>query len=193
MKIDEEWINFLKPLVERDQHITNILLERGSLEDCYHPELEKVQKENGLKLQKFINTNGFPVLSNAQNEGVWLSWYIIHHAIPLPLFMQEAVIEMRLAAAQGDYLLELLASTEDKIAFLKGEKQIFGTYFEWNEGELKPSSIDDISFLDHRRHSMGLPPMSDTLFKIWHNRPPKDPTKRAEDFKNWLLKTGWRS
>ena len=193
MKIEEEWIHFLKPLVDRDQHITNILLERGNLEDRYHPELEKVQRENGIKLQKYIESHGFPVLSNAKEEGVWLSWYIIHHSIPMPSFMQEAVLEMRLAAAQGDYPLELLASTEDKIAYLKGQKQIFGTYFEWDQGELKPSLIDDISFLDQRRHSMGLPPMSDALFKIWHHKPPKDPNKRAAEFDQWLKKSGWRS
>jgi hypothetical protein len=192
MKIELGWIHFLKPLVERDQQITNILLERGDLEDKYHPELERVQRENGLKLQKFIMNNGFPVLSNSGEEGVWLSWHVIQHAIPLPDFMQDSVIQMRLAAAQNDYPLDLLASTEDKISYLKGEKQRFGTYFEWVQGELKPSSIEDSTFLDHRRNSMGLPPMSDALFKIWHHRPPKNPQKRDDEFKAWLKKTGWR-
>lgn len=187
------WIEKLKPLVERDQFIRDALERRGVLEDSYHPELEKIHQENALKLKKLIQELGFPVLSNAGDEGVRLAWLIIQHAIPDPDFMKQSLIEMRLAAAQQDFPLDLLAYTEDRIAFLEGKPQLYGTHFDWHEGEMKLTPVADPVLLDQRRRAIGLPPIAEAFFKITHSRPPKDPKKKANEFQAWLVTKGWRS
>ena len=188
-----QWKVKLSPLVERDQFIRDALEKRGVLEDAYHPEMEKVHIENARKLKELITKRGFPVLSNAGEEGVQLSWLIIQHAIPLPDFMRESLTQMRLAVAQDDYPKDLLAYTEDKIRFLEGLPQLFGTNFDWQEGELRPTAIEDPKFLDARRKSYDLPPMGETLIKIVHTAPPKNSTQKALDFEMWLRKVGWRT
>ncbi len=193
MTIETDWKNKLTSLVERDQFIQDALSTRGILEDTYQPELEKVQLENALKLKVIIEKNGFPVISNAGDDGVQLSWLIIQHAISLPDFMRECLTQMRLAAAQDDYPKDLLAYTEDRICFFEGRGQLFGTNFDWEEGELRPTPIEDPKFLDGRRLAMGLPPIAESLFKIVHSHPPKDPVKKAVEAKKWLKKVGWRS
>jgi hypothetical protein len=193
MTIDLQWKDSLISLVQRDQFIQEALLTKGILEDAYRPELEKVQKGNGLKLQAIIKVKGFPVLSNAGEEGVQLSWLIIQHAIPLPDFMRECLIEMRLAAAQDDYPKDLLAYTEDRVRFFEGRPQLFGTNFDWEDGELKPTPIEDPKFLDERRKAFGLPPLAETLTKVAISKPAKDPAKKALEFETWLRNVGWRA
>lgn len=193
MVTDPNWEEKLQPLIERDQFIREALHNRGVLSDAYHPEMEKCHIENSKKLQKLIKDHGFPVLSNAGEKGVRYSWLIIQHSISLPDFMKEALLQMRLAAAASDYPLELLASTEDSVAYFEGRKQIYGTFFDWQEGELRPVPIDDAHFVDHRRKSMGLPPLAEALFKFSHELPPKDPVKKLKDFEAWLKKVGWRN
>lgn len=192
MTIDSYWTDKLPPLVERDHFIREALMTKGVLEDAYHPELEKVHLQNAAKLREMIKEHGFPVLSNAGEEGVQLSWLIIQHAISLPDFVQECLIQIRLAVAQDDYPKDLLAYTEDRVAYFEGRPQLFGTNFDWSEGELRPTPIEDPKFLDERRKAYGLPPIAETLFKISQSAPPKDPIKKALDFEKWLKKVGWR-
>ncbi len=192
MSIDQIWIDKLSPLVQRDHFIREALMARGILEDAYHAEMEKVHLENAKKLKVMINQNGFPVLSNAGFEGVQLSWLIINHSIPDPDFMKECLLEIRMAAAQGDYPKDLLAYLEDRVAYLEDQPQLYGTNFDWVEGELKPTKIEDLKLLDTRRLEYGLPPMAETLFKISQAPPPKDPEKKKKEFVLWLKKVGWR-
>lgn len=188
-----EWVNALNLLVERDLFIRDALEKRGVLQDAYHPEMEKVHKENATLLRGYVKTHGFPVLSNAGEKGVQLSWMIIQHAISFPDFQRECLIQMRLAAAADDYPKDLLAYTDDRIAFFEGRKQLYGTNFDWQEGELKPTPVEDPQYLDQRRAALGLPPMSETLSNIVHSKPPKDLEKKAKEFQIWLTSVGWRS
>lgn len=189
----EQWVDRLKPWVDKDLITRQVLLEKGILNDAYHPEMEKVHLENATKLSKLIQKEGFPVLSNAGNEGVRLSWLIIQHAISLPDFMKECLIQMRLAAAQHDYILELLAYTEDRVAYFEGRPQLYGTNFDWQDGVLAPTPIEDPQHLDTRRKSLGLPPLATSLPLASHERPPRDPEKKRQEFELWLKRVGWRS
>lgn len=187
----EWWVEKLNPMVERDHFIREALLKRGDLADTYHPEMEKLHLENARKLQSLIDQKSFPVLSNAGEQGVRLSWLIIQHSISSPDFMKESLVQMRLAASTHDYPLELLAYTEDRIAFFEGRAQLYGTNSDWQEGELKATPIEDPEKLSARRRSMGLPPMM-AISPMNQERPPKDPVKKAREFELWLKKVGWR-
>lgn len=170
-----------------------VLLKKGVLSDAYHPEMEKVHLANAKKLAELIEKMGFPVLSNAGEKGVRLSWLIIQHAISWPDFMKECLLQMRLAASQNDYILELIAYTDDRISYFEGRPQAYGTNLDWVEGELKRTPIADPSKLDLRRKSLGLPPISRAPIPPGEDRPPKDPEKKEQEFRNWLVKVGWRN
>lgn len=187
----EMWEIKLAPMVERDHFIREGLLGRGVLSDTYHPEMEKVHLNNARKLKELIEANSFPTLSNAGEKGVRLSWLIIQHAISWPDFMKECLLQMRLAAADQDYPLELLAYTEDRVAYFEGRGQLYGTNRDWQNGELLPTPIEDPSKLNLRRRSLGLPPLNPGTL-ISEERPPKDPEKKAWEFSQWLKKVGWR-
>jgi hypothetical protein len=185
------WDEKLNFLVQQDLELRNLLLERGVLSDAYHPEMEKLHLKNARKLKTMISQHGFPTLSNAGEQGVRLSWLIIHHSISWPDFMRDCVVQMRLAASQNDYLLDLLAYTEDRMAFFEGRPQLYGTNSDWINGELKRTPIEDPKNIDIRRKSMGLPPISEDIISDL-DRPPKDAEKKAKQFREWLIRVGWR-
>lgn len=192
--IDVVWEEKLKFLVDQDHQLREIFLTKGTLNDTYHPELEKLHLNNARKLAHLIEKMGFPVLSNAGENGVRLSWLIIHHAIVWPDFMRESLIQMRLAAGQGDYILELLAYTDDRIAYLEGRPQLYGTNLDWIDGELRRTPVEEPDKLNLRRKSLGLPPVDETsVFMTGMGRPPANPKQKEQDFKQWLVKTGWRT
>lgn len=190
--MEEFWVSKLSPLVERDHFIREGLLSRGILSDAYHKEMEKVHVENAGKLRALIEKHGFPVLSNAGEKGARLAWVIVMHAISLPDFIRECLTQMRLAAAAQDYDLVLLATLEDRVLFFEGKPQLYGTNYDWQDGDLKPTPIQDIASLPFRRRSMGLPPMPAEMSRVTEERPPKDPEKKAREFELWLKKVGWR-
>lgn len=189
--VDPVWEEKLSFLVQQDHAMREVLLQRGVLWDTYHPEMEKIHLSNAKKLQSLIEKMGFPVLSNAGEKGVRLSWLIIHHAISWPDFMKEGLTQMRLAAAHNDYLLELLAYTDDRIAFFENRPQLYGTNIDWIAGELKRTPIADPNFLDQRRKSLGLPPVSKSPIPTGEARPPKDPEKKLQEFMEWQRRVGW--
>ena len=184
----EEKLNFL---VQQDLELRNVLLERGVLSDSYHPEMEKLHLKNANKLKTLIIHHGFPTINNAGEEGVRLSWLIIHHSISDPDFMKECLFQMRLAAGQNDYLLDLMAYTEDRVAFFEGRPQLYGTNSDWIDGELRKTPIEDVENVEIRRKSMGLPPLSPNVISDL-DRPPKDPEKKSKEFTDWLYRVGWR-
>ena len=191
--IDQIWEEKLTFLVEKDHQTRNVLLEKGILNDSYHPEMEKVHLSNAKKLSELISKMGFPVLSNAGENGVKLSWLIIMHSISLPDFMKECLFQIRIAAGQNDYPLDLLAYLEDRICFFEGRPQLYGTSYDWDQGELKRTPIEDIDGVDLRRKSMGLAPLSEMPLENELSRPPKDPVEKAREFRLWLVKVGWRN
>lgn len=192
MSNEPSWEDKLQPLVDRDQFIREALVTRGVLEDTYHPEMEKCHIENAIKLQQLIQKRGFPVLTSASEKEVRLSWLIIHHSISCPDFMRECLLQMRLAVANEEYPADLMAYTEDRVAYFEGRGQLYGTSFDWTDGQLQTTAIEDLKMLDHRRSSVGLPPMDWSPTHFSHSRPPKDPVKKANEFQAWLKKVGWR-
>lgn len=191
--IDISWEEKLQFLVDRDHQMREVLLERGILADTYHSEMEKIHLANARILSEMIEKMGFPVLSNAGEKGVRLSWLIIHHAISWPSFMQEGLIQMRLAVADDDYIPELLAYIEDRVAYFEGRPQLYGTNLDWIDGELKMSPVADPVHLDLRRKSLGLLPISEIGIANIIERPPKNPQQKELEFKIWLVKVGWRN
>lgn len=99
---------------------------------------------------------------------------------------------MRLAAGQQDYILEFLAYTEDRVAYLEGRPQLYGTNLDWVKGELKLTPVEDISRLDARRRGLGLPAIHSFPILSTTEKPPKDPIKKDQEFQGWLKKVGWR-
>jgi hypothetical protein len=190
--LDLTWEEKLHFLVEKDHQMRNLLQEKGILHDTYHPEMEKVHLANSKKLSELIKKMGFPVLSNAGERGVKLSWLIIMHAISSPDFMKECLFQIRIAAGQNDYPLDLLAYLEDRISYLEGRPQLYGTSTDWENGELKRTPIEDLKGVDLRRKSMGLPPLTQMPVESEMDRPPKDPIKKGQEFQKWLVKVGWR-
>lgn len=183
--VDPLWVEKLTFLTDREHQVREVLREKGILNDTYWPLLEKVHLENAHKLSRMIDEMGFPVLSNAGEKGVHLSWFIVYQSIPCPDFMRESLTQMQLAAAQDDYPLELLPYLQDRISSLEGGHQLYGTQLD--------CEIEDRKNLDLRRKAMGLVPISESLLLPEFSTPARDPEKKQREFEAFLVRVGWRN
>ncbi|MCU7616330.1 hypothetical protein NZ698_03910 [Chryseobacterium sp. PBS4-4] len=112
-------------LVERDLNTRNKILKDKEFEGKYHPEMEKVHRENAEELRKIIDEIGFPTVSKVGKEASNAAWLIIQHSISEPQFMKSCY-ELML---KNDFDVDRknLAYLYDRIQYFQGLPQKFGT------------------------------------------------------------------
>lgn len=125
---------------------------------------------------------------------------IVQHAIGLPRFMRACLEVMESAASHGRVPRWQVALLTDRICWLEGRPQVYGTQFDWNEkGELVPLPIEDEATLDARRALADLIPFSEGLrqrrseAETNGETAPADWAARQQDFEDWAKAIGWRS
>jgi hypothetical protein len=130
-KFSEELIQ----LAENDLMVREKLLTENKLSDGYHPEMEKVHKENAKRLKEIMEEIGFPTISKVGEKASDSAWLIIQHSIAEPEFMKSSYKLMLEYLA--DVSLKNLAFLFDRIQFFQGKPQKFGTQFN-SDGTIYP-------------------------------------------------------
>jgi hypothetical protein len=54
-----------------------------------------------------------------------------------------------------------IAYLTDRVLLAEGKKQLYGTQFTREKGELQPRPIEDAAHVDQRRAEAGLPPLAE--------------------------------
>ncbi|MDR6487231.1 hypothetical protein J2799_001716 [Chryseobacterium vietnamense] len=115
----------LMRLAEKDLAVRERLLRDNLLSGGYHPEMEKVHRENAEALRQIIKEIGFPGISKVGQEASEAAWLIAQHAIAEPAFMKsffELMTENR-----WDVNKKHWAYLNDRIQYFQGKPQRFGT------------------------------------------------------------------
>ncbi|HEY7294000.1 MAG TPA: DUF6624 domain-containing protein, partial [Dehalococcoidia bacterium] len=143
---------------------------------------------------------GFPGKSLAGEEGAQAAWIILQHAISMPALQRKSLALITELANQGEIPRTNAAMLEDRIRYLEGKRQVYGTQFDWDEnGELSPLPIEDVNVVDALREKVGLPPLEVSiqqyraLAKRHGERPPTDGSKKQAEFEAWAKRVGWRT
>ena len=71
-------------LKNNDLELREKLIQEGELGNGYHPEMEKLHKENAQYLKSIIERIGFPTISKVGQEASDAVWLIIQHSISDP-------------------------------------------------------------------------------------------------------------
>jgi len=182
-KFSEELIR----LAKNDLQVRERLLNENKLADGYHPEMEKVHKENAQHLRLIIEKIGFPTISKVGPEACEAAWLVIQHSISEPEFM---VSSYRLMVENmNDIHLKHLAYLFDRIQFFRGKPQKFATQLN-SDGSIYPvSNKDEINEL-RKKHD--LPELSqEEIIKIPTAEHIKSIENRDPDYIAWRQKVGW--
>jgi hypothetical protein len=164
------------------------LLKEGKLSGGYHPEMEKVHRENAAQLRQIIKEIGFPTISKVGNEASEAAWLIIQHSIAEPEFMKHAYQLM--SENISDIDLKNLTYLFDRIQYFQGAPQKYGTQFN-ADGSIYP--VLDKYELNNLRTLHHLPLLSQT--EIDRIAPIEDIERienRNPDYILWRKHVGWK-
>lgn len=183
-------------LIAEDDALRDALAAGGALFDGYHPRMEPLHRRNAARLRSIIARHGWPTRSLAGTDGAAAAWRIVQHAIGEPDFVRACLPLLRAAVRDGEADPGKLAMLEDRVRVFEGRAQLYGTQYDWDDGQqamVPMGGIEDAENVDERRRSVGLPPIE------WRRPPPSGeppPSKSAEgrraELEAWAREVGWR-
>lgn len=185
-------------LRKADLQLREQLLQRGVLNDGYHPEMEALHNKNAKTLSEIIDQIGYPTSDKVGKEASEAAWLVIQHAIGQPAFMKKCATLLQAAVHEKQADPISLAYLTDRIAILKGKPQLYGTQFDWDHnGELNPQPFDDLASVNQRRKTLGLHTLDEQTARLRqqtreeNQTPPPDLEKRKQEYDRWRKKVGW--
>jgi len=182
-------------MAEEDQRVRAELSATGELFQGYAPRMAEVHARNARALESLIEEHGWPGKSLVGDDGAQAAWLVLQHAIGSPAVQRKCLPLLRDAAARGEADPAHPAYLEDRIHFFERRPQLYGTQLDWDDyGQLTPWLLQDPDRVDEHRHSVGLPPLADTLHQAradTQEPPPPDPNKRRQEMEAWAKSVGW--
>ncbi|WET50776.1 hypothetical protein PYS58_06495 [Chryseobacterium indologenes] len=179
----------LLQLAQNDLKVRERLMRNDQLIGGYHPEMEKVHRENAAALRQIIKEIGFPGISKVGTEASEAAWLIAQHAIAEPAFMK-LFFEL-MTENSWDINKKHWAYLNDRILYFQGKPQRFGTQLN-ADGSIYP--VMDPGRLNVLRMEYDLPiiPHKDLkrIAKI-------EEIERIEngnpDYVMWRDRVGWKT
>jgi hypothetical protein len=188
--------NKLIKMIQRDTRHRLKLISRKTISDGYDSKMEKIHIENGREFEIILAKYGWPDKHMVGKTCESIAWTIVQHSISLPKLQFKVLAILKNKNNIKKYG-PWIAMMEDRIKFMQGKKQKYGTNFDWNlKKELKITPIVNPKNVDIRRKAMGLGPIQETInqtkvlseFEI----PPKNIREKRDNFEKWAKKVGWR-
>ena len=185
-------------LKNADLAVRDELLKSGQLNDGYSEAMRELHNSNAKTLNVIIDNIGYPTIDKVGKEANEAAWLVIQHAIENPAFMMKCAQLLAIAISENKADPKHLAYLTDRIAVFKGEPQLYGTQFDWDEnGNLAPNLFDNLTKVNIRRQLIGLKSLEEqinimqTRVKEEKQSPPVDFKKRQQEMLAWKVKVGW--
>lgn len=196
--MNEALLKELKELVQLDLDMREKLLRENRLYGAYDEEMQRVHRNNAVRLAGIVESHGWPGVSLVGLEGSRLAWLIAQHAIGTPVLQRGFLVKIEQAARAGDVPAKQMALLTDRVRFNEGRAQVYGTVFDWNESGQLDCDVEDPENVDSRRASVGLEPFAKSLAE--HRQavaaeggsPPKDFDAYRQAANLWAKQAGWR-
>ena len=177
------------------------LVASGSLFDAgYEPRMARVHQRNARRLQRIIESVGWPGADLVGPDGAEAAWLILQHAISEPDLLRQALPLLAAAAREGKANPAHAAMLEDRIRFFEGRPQRYGTQLDWDAaGNLSPGEVENPRKLAERRRVVGLPPLEEQVADarsraiVEKERSPADYGAYARARDEWAAGVGWRT
>lgn len=197
--MDQSLRQRLIDMVDEARRLRSELAADGRLFIGYNAELRAAHNAQAKTLAGLVDEHGWPDVALVGEDGAAAAWMIAQQAIGLPRFMRACLDMVEEAAAAGRVPRWQAALLTDRVRWLEGRPQVYGTQFDWNQaGELVPLPIEDEANVDARRATADLKPMADGLKQRREEAvqngevAPADWAARQKEFEDWARAIGWR-
>ncbi|MBX7218831.1 MAG: hypothetical protein K1Y36_02710 [Blastocatellia bacterium] len=138
-----------------DQEIRNQLIAETK-GPAILTKMQEVDARNTSRMEEILKKYGWPGKSLVGKDGAGAAWLLVQHADANPAFQKRCLEFMTKAAEKGEVSKPNVAYLTDRVLVAEGKKQIYGTQFKLENGELVPSPIEDEANVDKRRKEVGL-------------------------------------
>lgn len=199
MPMDQALRQKLLDMVEEARRLRARLAEGGSLFQGYNPELRALHNSQARTLAEIVDSKGWPDNATVGADGATAAWMVVQQAIGLPNFMRACLGMIEDAADTGRVPRWQVALLTDRIRWLEGRPQVYGSQFDWDEkGELNPLPIEDEAGVDTRRAGADLVPLAEGIrqrraeAETNGETAPADWAGRRKEFDDWAKAIGWR-
>ncbi len=179
----------------KDQKVRDELAQTGELFEGYCAKMEAVHLENAAALEKIIDEHGWTGISLVGKDGAEAAWLIVQHAISLPEFSRKCLKLLEKAVSEAEAEAWQAAYLQDRIAFLEGKPQKYGTQSDWNEkGKMQVWTLENADKVNEYRAEIGLKPLEKLVWENAETREnmPRNYTEQQQKAQEWLIKVGWR-
>ena len=152
---------------ERDQAAREAC-DKGTTDErvvCYGQVAKRVDGPNTVRLKEIMKSGGFPDAKAVGKDGVEAFYLMLQHSQDTEFKKQ--CLEHITKAFQAKQLAPMdYANFTDRLLVNLGKPQVYGSNFEFKDGKLVMSPVEDLKNLDARRSKLGLPPMAEYVKKL---------------------------
>lgn len=195
--MNQQLLNDLMVLRDRDIETRSHLLREGKLYGSYASEMQQVHRENAVELDRLISQYGWPGISLVGLEGSRVAWLIAQHSICTPELQRKFLALLSKASESGDVPKLQVAFLTDRVRFNEGKPQLYGTVLDWDKNGELSCEVEDVDRLDVRRNEVGLCPFLEDLEKhrkeveAEGGKPPVDFVRYKNEVQEWAKNVGW--
>jgi len=196
--MNEELKSRLVRMVEEENCLKTELASDGSLYEGYPKKIRDLHLNQANKLEKIVETYGWPKISLVGKEGADAAWLILQNSISRPDLMKRCFPVFESAVQENEASIKHLACLTDGIRYFSREPQVYGNYFDWNEkGQFEPWVIEDLENVNKQRKKVGLNALEERIKEMEEDvrknnlSPPKDYVKRQSEMNHYLREVGW--
>jgi hypothetical protein len=152
VKLPELRIEMLKMMAD-DQRVRT----QGDLDA---DEFSRVDASNLAFIKEVIEEHGWPGKDLVGEDGANAAWLFVQHSTDQE-FQANCLPLVRAAYENGQNTGPQLALLTDRVLMFQGKPQLYGSQFQFINGQLTAYAIEEPEHLDRRRAEMGLGPFAE--------------------------------
>lgn len=170
-RIDQPLRQELLKRVEKDQVARRKAIAKDNNDGSWKQTIA-VDQDNTAWLKKVVDEKGWPTRASVGEDGAKAAFLIAQHATLDPGFQEKVLEHMQAALEQKEADPAEFALLKDRVLLHQGKPQLYGTQFGRDpDGTMFLENAQDLSNLDARRQTMGLPPIAEykkSLSEVYH-------------------------
>lgn len=166
------YIKLLDTLVAKDQYWRGMMRKYDNQEtdgtlsrEVITKKLVETDSLNYFAVKNIIRKIGYPNYDKVGKGGSHNFWLLVQHQDAHPEFQDSVLTMMQGEVERGKVSLADYAFLVDRVRVNAGKLQFYGTQMEIDtvNNTYRPKPVEDMSGLDERRRSMGLPTLTEYI------------------------------
>jgi len=148
----------LLAMAEADQALREDLSPERMQDTTFLIEMLTSQERNTSRLREILREHDWPGSDLVGSDGANAAWLLVQHS---DADLQERALRLMRQSPNSGVSATDIAMMTDRILVERGRPQLYGTQFQFIDGNLVQDPVDNPDSVDVRRAEVGLPTMAE--------------------------------